>query len=89
MFIDDFIHIFLVKEQYQMAYQLFEQFNLKEILKRYYCAVLSYLKDERKVYYLRMSAELRETVAEIIQSVERFRQIYATNPIKNEKEGNQ
>lgn len=89
VFFDDLIHMLLVKEQYEMAYQLFGQFDLKEILKPYYYAVLSYLKDERKEDYLRMGAELKGTVAEIIQSVAKFRQIYANNPIENEQEGNQ
>lgn len=29
VFFDDFIEMLLVKEQYEMAYRLFEQFNLK------------------------------------------------------------
>ena len=78
VFFDDFIEMLLVKEQYEMAYRLFDQFNLKELLKPYYYATLSFFNDERNQEYLRMGPELNQTVNEILKSVEKYRKIYAS-----------
>ena len=69
VFFDDFIEMLLVKEQYEMAYRLFEQFNLKELLKPYYYATLSFLDDEREQEYLRMGPELLQIVQEFKENI--------------------
>ena len=76
VFFDDFIHMLLVKEQYEMAYNLFDQFDLKDILKPYYYATLSFLKDDRNQEYLRMGSELIQNVQDILTSIDKYRKIY-------------
>lgn len=66
----------LVKEQYEMAYNLFDQFDLKDILKPYYYATLSFLKDDRNQEYLRMGSELIQNVQDILTSIDKYRKIY-------------
>lgn len=82
---DEIIQMLLVKEQYEMAYELFDQFHLKDLLKPYYYATLSYLTDERHHDYLRMGSELKDTVDEIIEKVTTTRLLYATTPLIEHK----
>lgn len=76
--VDEEVYLLLLaKKQTEIAYNVFQEYNLKEQLKPIYYAIVSLLPDERNQEYLRMGSELKPTVDEILQKVEEYRVKYA------------
>ena len=75
--LDVYLTMLLSKKQFETAINLFNENNLKEELKPFYYATVSFFKDERQQEYLRMGPELKGTVDEILQKVEEYRVKYA------------
>ena len=77
IFFESIILLLLAKKQYEMAYHLFYQFKLIQLLKPLYFATVYYLPDERHQEFLRMGYELHETLMEIFAVVEEYQIKYA------------
>lgn len=76
-YLDEYFVLLLAKKQKEAAYNIMNEFNLKDELKPLYYATVSLFKDERQQEYLRMGSELQDTVDEILQKVEDYRIKYA------------
>jgi TPR repeat protein/nucleoside-triphosphatase THEP1/DNA-binding Lrp family transcriptional regulator len=78
---DVFIHLIAKKQYHQtLKYfndQEFEHLHLKDKFKPVYYALMHYMRDEYPNEYLKMGEELKETVEEIIQKIEKVRIDYA------------
>jgi TPR repeat protein len=78
---DVFIHLIAKKQYHQtLKYfndQEFEPLHLKDKFKPVYYALMHYMRDEYPNEYLKMGDELKETVEEIIQKIEKVRIDYA------------
>ena len=61
----------ITKKQYYAAYNLFQEYEelLKERLKPLWYALMHLMRDEFPDEYLRMPAEMAETVQEILEKV--------------------
>jgi len=80
-FIDDMIDYFillLAKQQYNLTYKLFEDFDeLKTKFKPIYFALMSLQKEKYPKEFLKMGEEIEETVKEILEKVKEKAEKYS------------
>jgi len=71
--------LMIAKQQYYSALKFFEDksLNFKERYKPLYYALMYFMKDEYPNEYLKMGAELKETVDEIVKEIEQMSVDYA------------
>ncbi len=77
-----FLLLLLAKSQYPFLYDYFTNergvaLKVRDRFKPIWYALMHYMKEQYPLEYLRMGEELRETVEEIIQKVEKMRTEYA------------
>ncbi|MFM9951166.1 MAG: hypothetical protein ACKV1O_24740 [Saprospiraceae bacterium] len=77
-----FLLLLLAKSQYAFLYDYFTNergvaLKVRDRFKPIWYALMHYMKEQYPLEYLRMGEELRETVEEIIQKVEKMRTEYA------------
>ncbi len=77
-----FLLLLLTKSQYPFLYDYFTNergtaLKVRDRFKPIWYALMHYMKEQYPLEYLRMGEELRETVEEIIQKVEKMREEYA------------
>ncbi len=71
--------MFIAKRQYHFIYQSFKEnkYDMRDKYKPIYFALLSLMGDEYKDEYLKMGAELKQTVDEIISEIKKLEIDYA------------
>lgn len=72
-----FMMLLMAKKEYNAAFSLFQDespIDLQQILKPVYYALMNFLKDKYPKEYLKAGAELKDTIQEVIEMVEHYKQ---------------
>ena len=73
-----FLLLLIAKKQYHLTLKLFNEnpHNLKDRFKPIYYALMYFMKDDYPNEYKKMGSEIKETVAEIIDKINRLERDY-------------
>ena len=79
MGIEPYLMLLIAKGQFSYTYELFSEnnFNIKDVYKPIYYALMYFMRDTFPDEYKRMGDELKQTVDEVISQIEQMAVDYA------------